>query len=72
MSIKLCLVRVPGLFLPFHNLGLVIVDEEHDTSLKQQDPAPRYSGRDASIVLASMFNAKVILGTATPAIETYL
>ncbi|MDB5283391.1 MAG: primosomal protein [Bacteroidota bacterium] len=60
-----------GLFLPFHDLGLVIVDEEHDSSLKQMDPAPRYNGRDASIMLASMFNAKVILGTATPGIETF-
>ena len=60
-----------GLFLPFQNLGLVIVDEEHDNSMKQMDPAPRYNARDASIVLANMFQAKVILGTATPAVETY-
>jgi len=60
-----------GLFLPWSDLGLVIVDEEHDTSLKQMDPAPRYNGRDAAIMLATMFDAKVILGTATPAIETY-
>lgn len=60
-----------GLFLPFKNLGLVIVDEEHDNSMKQADPAPRYNGRDASIVLATMFNAKVILGTATPSVETF-
>jgi primosomal protein N' (replication factor Y) len=60
-----------GLFLPFNDLGLVIIDEEHDTSLKQLDPAPRYNARDASIWLSQLFQAKVILGTATPAIETY-
>lgn len=60
-----------GIFLPYKNLGLIIVDEEHDQSMKQADPAPRYNGRDASIVLANYFNAKVILGTATPAVETY-
>jgi primosomal protein N' (replication factor Y) len=60
-----------GLFLPFKNLGLVIVDEEHDNSMKQADPAPRYNGRDSSIVLATLFKAKVILGTATPSVETY-
>ena len=60
-----------GLFLPFKDLGLIIVDEEHDNSLKQIDPAPRYNARDSAIVLARLFNAKVILGTATPAIETY-
>lgn len=60
-----------SLFLPFRNLGLVIVDEEHDASYKQQDPAPRYHGRSAAQVLASFVGAKVLLGTATPAIETY-
>lgn len=60
-----------ALFLPFSNLGLVIVDEEHDSSYKQQDPAPRYHGRDAAIYLAHLHGAKVLLGTATPAIETY-
>ena len=60
-----------GLFLPFKDLGLIIVDEEHDNSLKQIDPAPRYNARDSSIMLARLFDAKVILGTATPAIETY-
>lgn len=59
-----------ALFLPFHNLGLVIVDEEHEGSYKQQDPAPRYHARDAAIVLASLHGAKVLLGTATPSIET--
>lgn len=60
-----------ALFLPFSNLGLVIVDEEHDSSFKQHDPAPRYHARDAAIVLAGLHGAKTILGTATPAIETY-
>lgn len=60
-----------GLFLPFSNLGLIIVDEEHDNSMKQTDPAPRYHARDCAIVLAGFFNAKVILGTATPALETF-
>lgn len=60
-----------AIFLPFEKLGLVIVDEEHESSYKQQDPAPRYNGRNAAIVLASMHSAKTLLGTATPAIETY-
>jgi len=60
-----------ALFLPFHNLGLIIVDEEHDTSYKQYDPAPRYHARDAAIMLARLHNARTVLGTATPAIETY-
>lgn len=60
-----------SLFLPFQNLGLIIVDEEHETSYKQQEPAPRYNARDAAIVLARTYGAKVLLGTATPAIETY-
>ncbi|MCH5326714.1 MAG: primosomal protein N' [Duncaniella sp.] len=60
-----------AVFLPFARLGLVIVDEEHEPSYKQQDPAPRYNGRDAAIVLASMHGAKTLLGSATPAIETY-
>lgn len=60
-----------SLFLPFRELGLVIVDEEHETSYKQQDPAPRYHARDAAIVLAKLCGAKVLLGTATPALETY-
>lgn len=60
-----------SIFLPFHNLGLVIVDEEHENTYKQHDPAPRYHARNASIVLASYYNAKTLLGTATPAIETY-
>lgn len=60
-----------SVFLPFSNLGLVIVDEEHETSYKQQDPAPRYNARDAAIVLAVMHGAKVLLGSATPSVETY-
>jgi len=60
-----------ALFLPFNNLGLVIVDEEHDTSYKQYDPAPRYNARDAAIMLAKLHGAKTLLGSATPAIETY-
>ncbi len=60
-----------ALLLPFSNLGLIIVDEEHDTSYKQRDPAPRYNGRDAAVYLANLHNAKVVLGTATPSIESY-
>lgn len=60
-----------SLFLPFSRLGLVIVDEEHESSYKQFDPAPRYNARDCAIVLASMHGAKTLLGSATPAIETY-
>ena len=60
-----------ALFLPFQNLKLVIVDEEHDSSFKQQEPPPRYHARDASIVLASFVDAKVVLGSATPALETF-
>lgn len=60
-----------SLFLPFSNLGLIIVDEEHEPSYKQFDPSPRYHARDTSIVLANFFNAKIILGSATPSIESY-
>lgn len=60
-----------ALFLPFSNLGFVIVDEEHEPTFKQQDPAPRYHARDAAIVLANSHQAKVLLGSATPSIETY-
>ena len=60
-----------ALFLPFSNLGLIIIDEEHEQTFKQQDPAPRYHARDAAIVLAQAQKAKVLLGSATPSIETY-
>jgi len=61
-----------SLFLPFVDLGLIIIDEEHDPSYKQQDPAPRYNARDAAIYLARGFGAKVMLGSATPSLESYL
>ena len=60
-----------SVFLPFQRLGLVIVDEEHENSYKQQEPAPRYNARNAGIVLASFFGARTLLGTATPSIESY-
>jgi primosomal protein N' (replication factor Y) len=60
-----------SVFLPFNNLGLVIVDEEHDGSYKQQDPAPRYNARDTAIVLAGLHGAKTIIGSATPSVESY-
>ena len=60
-----------AVFLPFQHLGLVIIDEEHETSYKQQDPAPRYHARSAAIMLAQMYGAKVLLGTATPCAESW-
>ena len=60
-----------SLFLPFTNLGLVIVDEEHEPSFKQFAPAPRYNGRDSSIILAKLHSAKVLMGSATPSLESY-
>lgn len=60
-----------SLLLPFKNLGLILVDEEHEQSFKQFDPAPRYHARDAAIVLANLFGAKTLLGTATPSLESY-
>lgn len=60
-----------AVFLPFQKLGLVIIDEEHETSFKQQDPAPRYHARSAAIMLAGMYGAKTLLGTATPSAESY-
>ena len=60
-----------SIFLPFTNLGLIIVDEEHENTYKQYDPAPRYNARDAAVVLASIQKAKVLLGTATPSLESY-
>ncbi len=70
-EIKILLGARSSLFLPFSELGLVIVDEEHDSSFKQQDPAPRYHARDAAIYYASKLGAKVLLGSATPSVETY-
>ncbi|MGZ5189822.1 MAG: replication restart helicase PriA [Flavisolibacter sp.] len=70
-ELKIVLGARSSLFLPFIDLGLIICDEEHDSSYKQQDPAPRYNGRDAAIFLASLTNSKVVLGSATPALETY-
>lgn len=60
-----------SVFLPFDNLGLIIVDEEHDSSYKQQDPSPRYHARDVALVMAQLHHAKVILGSATPSVESY-
>ncbi len=68
---KLILGVRSSIFLPFDNLGLIIVDEEHENTYKQYNPAPRYNARDASAVLAKLHNAKVLLGTATPSIESY-
>ena len=70
-EIRILLGARSALFLPFVNLSLIIVDEEHDSSYKQQDPAPRYHARDTAIYYASLFNAKVLLGTATPSMESY-
>lgn len=60
-----------AIFLPFSQLGLIIVDEEHEDTYKQQDPSPRYQARDCSIVLAKLYGAKVLLGSATPSVESY-
>ena len=68
---KLILGARSAIFLPFNNLGLIIVDEEHEPSYKQQDPAPRYHARSAAIMMAHWYGAKVLLGTATPSIESY-
>jgi len=68
---KVVLGARSSLFLPFKELGLIIADEEHDPSYKQQEPAPRYHARDAAIYNAGLFNAKVLLGSATPSLESY-
>jgi primosomal protein N' (replication factor Y) len=70
-EVKIVLGARSALLLPFKELGLIIVDEEHDSSYKQQDPAPRYNARDAAIYYASLFGAKVLLGSATPSVESY-
>ncbi|WP_165806505.1 replication restart helicase PriA [Chitinophaga parva] len=70
-EIQLVVGARSSLLLPFRDLGLVILDEEHDSSYKQQDPAPRYHARDAAIYYASLFKAKVVLGSATPSLESY-
>lgn len=70
-ELKIVLGARSSVFLPFQNLGLIICDEEHDTSYKQHDPAPRYNGRDAAIYFASLFGAKTLLGSATPSLESY-
>jgi len=70
-EMKVVLGARSSLFLPFSDLGLIVTDEEHDVSYKQQDPAPRYHARDAAIYYASLFNAKVLLGSATPSVESY-
>ncbi len=70
-EVKILLGARSALFLPFTDLSLVIVDEEHDSSYKQQDPAPRYHARDTAIYYASLFKAKTLLGSATPSVESY-
>lgn len=70
-EVRIVLGARSALFLPFKDLGLIVVDEEHDPSFKQQDPAPRYNARDAAVYYGGLFNAKILLGSATPSIETY-
>ena len=70
-ELKIILGARSSLLLPFTDLGLVIIDEEHDSSFKQQDPAPRYNARDAAVYYASLHEAKVLMGSATPSVESY-
>lgn len=70
-ELKVVLGARSSIFLPYSNLGLIICDEEYDTSFKQQDPAPRYNGRDAAVYCASLFKGNVLLGSATPSLESY-
>ncbi len=70
-ELKVLLGARSALFLPFKDLGLIIADEEHDASYKQQEPAPRYHARDAAVYYSTLFNAKILLGSATPSIESY-
>lgn len=70
-ELKIVLGARSSIFLPYNNLGMIICDEEYDTSFKQQDPAPRYNGRDAAVYFASLFGSNVLLGSATPSLESY-
>ena len=70
-ELKIVLGARSSVFLPFSNLGLIIIDEEHDASFKQYDPAPRYHARDSAVYYAGLFNAKVLLGSASPSVESY-
>jgi len=70
-SYKIILGARSSIFLPFSRLGLIIVDEEHETSFKQFDPAPRYHARDCAVILGKTYNAPILLGTATPSVESY-
>ena len=70
-ALKIVLGARSSLLLPFNDLGLVVIDEEHDSSFKQQDPAPRYNARDAAVYYASLYDAKVLMGSATPSVESY-
>lgn len=71
LGAKIVIAARSGLFLPFSNLGLIIVDEEHDPSFKQNEPSPRYNARDAAIFMSHLTQGKIILGSATPSLETY-